>query len=312
MKQKLYIAGLVNLFVVLTGIVFKINHFPGAGILLSIGLISFVLIFIPLSLVSSFRNSVNGSKLLYSITGVTCFIVFTAMLFKVMGWPFAGIILIIAIFFLNVVFLPVFIFVTGKDSNFSIYNTVYVLLLLAINSVFSALLSLNVSKTVITDSFNVSGSINSLKTSLVQFPPSKQQSVVMQRIDDVLVIIDQYQATILASEGSSEEKWNNDPGSLFRPDARDAVRRALTQNSDLEEGIKLRDALISLIETAQSATGYEDLAKAIPLFAGFSDPETGTGMIHIYFTEDYLTWSLVYLDSLETNLRLLKAAFCNG
>src|SRR5512133_2112213 len=126
MKQKLYISGLVNLFVILAGTVFKLNHFPGAGILLTIGIVSFVLIFIPLALISSYRNSENGSKLLYIFTGITCFVVFTAMLFKIMHWPFAGIALTIALPFPFVVFLPVFIAVTSGDGKFSIYNTVFV------------------------------------------------------------------------------------------------------------------------------------------------------------------------------------------
>ena len=68
-----------------------------------------------------------------------------AALFKVMHWPGASKALIVALPFPYVVFLPVFLAVTGKDKSFSIYNTVYVLFLLAGISVFSALLALNVS-----------------------------------------------------------------------------------------------------------------------------------------------------------------------
>lgn len=312
MKQKLYITGLINLLVILTGIIFKINHFPGAGILLSLGIAAFVIITVPLSLINSYRNAENGSRLLYIVTGITCLVVFTAMLFKIMHWPFASIMLIIAILFLNIVFLPVFVFITGRKDHFSITNTVSVLFLLAINSVFSALLSLNVTRTVITDSFNVPGSINALKTSLLRLPASAQQSAVLQKIDDVLQVIDQYQQAILTSEGLTEEQWNNYPYSLFRPDARDAVQKALSRNSDMEDGKKLRSALGTLIETAQSTAGYSNLAEAIPYFAGLYDPVRGNDTRTIYFTEDFLTWSLVYLDSLETNLRLLKAVYMAG
>jgi hypothetical protein len=307
MKQKLYIAGLVNLFVILAGTAFKINHFPGAGIIFTIGIVSFVLVVIPLLLVNSYRNSENGNSALYILSGVTCFIMFTAMLFKIMHWPFASVALIAAIFFLNIVFLPVFVLVSGRDGTFSINSTVFVLLLLAVNSLFSALLSLNVAKTVITDSLTIPGTINAMKTSLVSMPQVNNQTGLIQKIDDALMVIDEYQAAILTSEGLTEDKWNKDPESLLRPDSRNAVQMALHQNSELQEGKKLRKAIGSLIETARLTPGYESLARAIPYFAGLTDPRTAKDIGDVYFTEDFLTWTLAYLDSLETNLRLLKA-----
>lgn len=307
MKQKIYIIGLVNLAVILAGTVFKINHLPGAGVLLTIGFAALVMVFLPLSMINSYRNSENGSKLLYILSGITCFIVFTAMLFKIMRWPFAGIGLMAAIFFLNAVYLPVFVVSAGRNGKLSINNTVFVLLLLAVNSVFSALLSLNVSKTTISDSLNVPGSINALKTSLLRMPPPHAQSAVIQKIDETLLIIDEYHTAILSGQGLTEEIWNNDPHSLFRADARDAVRTVFPANSEMADGLKLRNALETLIRTAASTPGYEDLAKAVPYFAGISD--AGNEGIQVNFTEDYLTWALVYLDSLETNLRLLKAAY---
>jgi len=42
-----------------------------------------------------------------------------------------------------VVFLPVYLIVTEKNKSHNIYNTVYILLLLALNSTFAALLALH-------------------------------------------------------------------------------------------------------------------------------------------------------------------------
>ena len=42
MKQKIYIFGVITSLVVFTGAIFKVNHFPGAGILLTLGLIVFL------------------------------------------------------------------------------------------------------------------------------------------------------------------------------------------------------------------------------------------------------------------------------
>ena len=39
MKQKIYIVGLVTTLLVFIGTIFKVNHFPGAGIMLTLGLL---------------------------------------------------------------------------------------------------------------------------------------------------------------------------------------------------------------------------------------------------------------------------------
>lgn len=140
MKQKLYTAGLINIMVILTGAIFKISHLPGAGIIITLGVVSFVIIFMPASLISIYRDK-RENGLLYLISGITCFVVFTAMLFKIMHWPFAGIALTIAIPFPYLVFLPVFLYSTSRNNSFSLYSTVLVLFLLALNSVFNVLLA---------------------------------------------------------------------------------------------------------------------------------------------------------------------------
>jgi hypothetical protein len=126
------------------GAIFKIEHWPGAGILMTTGIASLVFLFIPMALINNYRSGKNREYLsLYIMTWITCFVVFTAMIFKIQHWPGAGIGLTIALPFPYLFFLPVFMAVTGRNPNFSIYKTVYVLLLLVVNSVFSALMALN-------------------------------------------------------------------------------------------------------------------------------------------------------------------------
>ena len=147
MKQKLYILGIVSSMIMVTGSMFKVNHWPAAGILLTIGAFLLVFLFLPLALFSHFKVYGNTqNRLLYIVIWFTCFIVFSAMHFKIMHWPYAGYIIMIAIPFPFVVFLPVWLYVTSKIKNFDINNTIYILFLLVLQAVFSALLSLNVTR----------------------------------------------------------------------------------------------------------------------------------------------------------------------
>ena len=187
MKQKIYILGVVTSLIAFIGIIFKVNHFPGAGILMTVGLLLLVWLFLPLALVNNYKAEGNRQNLLlYIVTWLTCFVIFTSMLFKIMHWPGAGIMLTIALPFPYIVFLPVFLVVTGKNKNFNIYNTVFVLLLLALNSVFAALLAFNVSKETIHDSYNLSTNYNKLETSLSQLPASDPESAINIKIDEII------------------------------------------------------------------------------------------------------------------------------
>lgn len=153
MKQKIYWIGILSFIITILGTLFKMLHYPGAGWMMTIGFFGLIVIFFPLSLINSYRKIGNNTyKPLYIVTYLTFFVLFTGMLFKIMHWPGAGIWLLIGLPFPFVVFLPVFLVVTSKVKNYSIYNTVIVLLLLTFMSVFNALLALGVAKSSLNDS----------------------------------------------------------------------------------------------------------------------------------------------------------------
>ena len=144
MKTKIYITGLITTSLVFLGVIFKILHWPGASILLTAGILMLLILFLPAALHSSYKGEGRRESLtLYVIIYITCLMSFVSMLFKIQHWPGAGLLLIVAIPFPFVVFLPVYLYITGKNENHNIYNTVAVLFLLVIFSSFTALLAVN-------------------------------------------------------------------------------------------------------------------------------------------------------------------------
>jgi hypothetical protein len=191
MKQKIYTLGLITTSIIIIGSLFKIMHWPGGGQLLILGIVMLILVFLPLALRNHYRT--EGEKknlLLYIVTWLTCFVVFGGMLFKIMHWPGAGIALVAALPFPYVIFLPVFLFVTSKDKNFNISDTVAVLCLLAAVSIFTALLALNVSKERINDSMELSRRYYRPETVLDEIPAPASQTPVMDEIDDHLKVVE--------------------------------------------------------------------------------------------------------------------------
>jgi len=310
MKQKIYIFGILNVILILTGTTFKINHWPGAGIMLTLGLVVLVLVFIPMSLINNFKAEKLKQNLpLYIVTFITCFLVFTAMLFKIQHWPFAGILMLIALPFPYIVFLPVFLFVTSKDKNFSIYNVVFVLSLLALNSVFSVLLALNVSKSTVVDSYNISHDYGKLEKALTQIPANRNQLAVGQKINDVIKIVNEYQEMILKEEGITREQWVSHPDNLWRPEVRGIAANTLAESGYAPIGGKLAEGLQDLISELNNTRGYEEFAKVAPIVFDYnSKTENVLDWGQRIFAYNNLSWTLIYLDGLKANLYLIKEA----
>ena len=309
MKQKIYILGLVTIAVIVIGALLKTNHWPGGGQLLILGIAMLVLAFLPLALRNHYKTEGNSNnRALYIVTWLTCFVVFGGMLFKVMHWPGAGKALLVALPFPYVVFLPVFLAVTAKNKSFSIYNTIYVLFLLAGISVFSALLSLNVSKEKIDDSMGLSRNYNRLEAALDEIPAAGQASVI-KKIDELLGIIDDYQRRMFSVEGMSEEEWNNEPWRFPRPEATSIANKTLYIGGENPTyDTRLQAGLGDLVSELQKSAANEEFDGKIPLIFDFYEtPDHPLRWTEEMFVITPRVWSLIYLDALETNLKLLRA-----
>jgi hypothetical protein len=309
MKQKIYILGVITVITVFAGAIFKVNHYPGAGVMITTGLASLVLLFLPLALVNHYRSEEGGKNLsLYIVTYITCFVVFTAMLFKLMHWPYAGVLLTIALPFPYVIFLPVFVAVTSKEKNFNIYSTVFVLLLLALNSVFSALLSLNVTSNRVEDSYRLSGNYNRQEMMLENLPAADPGSAINTKIDDLLKIVNDCQTIILKLDSKTEEQWELNPGNILRPDFRGSAATSLKDTGELYAE-KLGKGLKELIGLMAVTPGYEAMAKNAPAVFNYYNASTSDeSEWSKEVFNDFLAWVLIYLDGLEANLLTIKAS----
>lgn len=309
MKQKLYIFGILITLLIFTGVIFKVNHWPAAGIMISSGLVFFVLLFLPAALFNHYKSEGNTTnRILYIFTWITCFVVFIAMLFKIMHWPYAGVAITLALPFPYVVFLPVFLYVTSRNRNFNIYNTVFILLLLALNSVFSLMLALNVSRDRINESLNLSQNYFRVEQILTQVPEMNSQKQVIAEIDKILEISGNYRSRILKLDTNSPEEWYANPGTLIRSDSRQIVPVALGSENDLP-GIELQSGLKKLITTLENSEGCEGLAAIAPVLFDIYPPEGGSpdyGSRNLIWNT--MAMALIYLDEVEYNLKMLKAA----
>jgi len=315
MKQKLYILGISVILVILAGTLMKINHFAGAGMVITLGVIMLVLIFLPLALINNFRTeNEKRNPLLYAVIFITGALVFASMLFKIMNWPGAGALLLIAIPFPYVVFLPVYLITTSGIKNYSIYNTVFVLFLLVFNSVLSVLLALNVSITKISQSLVMGNAYRETTAIIRQYSAeysgeygSTKHANLPVTADQLLATISQCREILVNKIGISSYPVNLNTNQLRKLDNKSVANIALLDQGNRAPAIILEKDIRNFIQALGELKGGKALAdKASDLLLISRFNAGGDSWPQKLFGNEYLSWVLVYLDSMEANVLLLR------
>jgi hypothetical protein len=313
MKQKIYILGVVSAIILITGTMFKFQHWAGAAILLSAGTVLLLTLFLPAALLNHYN--VNGNKkyrLLYIIVYTTCLVVFTSMLFKIQHWPYAGYLMYLAVPFPFVVFLPAWLYFTAKIKNFDINNTIYILFLLALQSVFSVLLSLNVSKEKIDNTIQLAMQLSSQNAKLENLQAGTDNPAVIRSADEALVQIGVCRQLIYERTGITREGLNRRTTGdkyLYSADIAPAILRLPVEASPAG---KLESLLRNFIaELGKLPKSQKLTEQALDIFE-----LTEAGSQNISWSEEIfvgkpLVWTLVDLDSFENFIRVLKLEVIN-
>ena len=107
MKKTLKIVGLGSVGLILAGALFKIFHWPGAGLFYVLGMVVFGLLFLPLMIVLKTRD--EGPKLdkfVFGLGFLVAMSVTLGTLFKIMHWPGANMLMVSSLAGFMFVFLP--------------------------------------------------------------------------------------------------------------------------------------------------------------------------------------------------------------
>lgn len=93
------IVGAISASLINLGISFKFQHWPGAGVMLVLGLTSFALVFIPMLLRKRLKGEASERKTVMNTLGASGLTLFSlGVLFKIMHWPGASVMLALSIF----------------------------------------------------------------------------------------------------------------------------------------------------------------------------------------------------------------------
>jgi hypothetical protein len=150
MKKYIYITGILSANLMFLGSIFKVQHWPGASVLLALSVFSLCALFLPFALYNAYQNSPTKKyKASYIVAYFVFSIVFIGALFKIGHMPGAGWLMVIGIPLPMVVFLPVYLYQTRKDKKYSMTNFMGVMFGLTFLAVMSSMLAINVSGSVL-------------------------------------------------------------------------------------------------------------------------------------------------------------------
>ncbi len=133
MNSTMKISGYVSSLLILSGAIFKFNHWPGASIMMVTGMFFLTVLFLPLLFILKFKSTAesNRSILLSTIAFVSAIAISSGVLFRVMHWPGARILTITGCALLVLGYLPVYLLSVYKNTTNKINATATIILIIA-------------------------------------------------------------------------------------------------------------------------------------------------------------------------------------
>jgi hypothetical protein len=133
MKKVMIISGVATVLAFIVGSVFKIMHWPGAAILLTLGFVGISLFFLPLLFIFKIQEiPALRDRVILGLGIFSGSLYFLSMLFKVQSWPGANIMWFSNLLLSFFVFLPLFFFSGIRKPETRLNTIVSSIVLLAV------------------------------------------------------------------------------------------------------------------------------------------------------------------------------------
>jgi len=133
MKKGMFFIGLLGTVVLVTGVIFKINHWAGASIGLLTGILTLVFGFLPLFFYVSYKEQeVKRNMFMYILGYFSLAFLLLAPLFKILHWPGVNLLLFYGPLILAALFLPTYLVSIFRKANETKTNFIFIFVILGI------------------------------------------------------------------------------------------------------------------------------------------------------------------------------------
>jgi len=147
MKNFTYVFGLTTAIIAIIGALFKKMHWPGASILLTVGIGLVLLVFLPLYFIINYREQTEKKNPVYGIVGyLTLAMLLCAALFKIQHWPGANVLIDTSIVLLVIGFIPLYVVNVFQKVGKQKISLPYIVMVLIGSAVLLVFINVNMSK----------------------------------------------------------------------------------------------------------------------------------------------------------------------
>jgi len=147
MMKMLKLSGILTVIFSLAGALFKTMHWPGAGMLIVLGGFFFSLVFLPLLIALKMKDDASKvDKAVFALGFFLGMVMVTGLLFKLMHWPGANILMIGGTVCFTFIYVPVYFFSRYRRPELKFNTAVNTVLMLACGGIFFSLFNLSYSK----------------------------------------------------------------------------------------------------------------------------------------------------------------------
>jgi hypothetical protein len=133
MNATMKISGYVSSLMILCGSLFKIQHWPGANVLILLGVFFLSVLFLPLLFILKFKSTYeNNRSIVLSIIGfISSVLICSGVLFRILHWPNARMITILGCALLILGYLPIYVLSIYKNTTNKINASATIILIIA-------------------------------------------------------------------------------------------------------------------------------------------------------------------------------------
>jgi hypothetical protein len=178
----LYVSAFIAGMFFIIGVVFKIQHWPAAGLILAIAVLTGIFMFVPALLSAKLKDPENNAKLGAYITGALGIFIYAAgLLCKIQHWPWAIILLTAGLLLIFFVAFPWYTRITWRDDKYVSTSFIYMIIGTLAIVVPSLLVSLNVQNNYEGGYYMIGGQ----QQALYDYQSAKNRSVISSNANTV-------------------------------------------------------------------------------------------------------------------------------
>ena len=269
MKNINYFVGLSGSLMAIVGAFFKMQHWPGAGVLMTLGFFLVTAVFLPLYFIHAYREQAEKPKLIFPIIGyLTLGLILVGVIFKAQHWPGANMILLGSIVVVVIGFVPLYLSQLFKKSEGKKLNIAYVVLLLIGISIIIVFSRVNISKFAVDRLFELTVQheessllLNSEVAEMIEITPDSLITPELQKLmdysEELEMIADEMLHELMLSINQEGVDLNMVNHWDYRRSAKEAFIKNGLADKFKELSSEYKDYLLSVVEDSVAKNQIE-------------------------------------------------------